>query len=112
VDCGFAEVVTVGGNLSAGAACRERYAGRARRAAALAALNALPHWTRSTRCRTGRAQRAVVSDALNALVVLGALGPGFFAGILSRILLSRSSECAGLSSAIQRFNSRFVLMLL
>jgi hypothetical protein len=41
VDCGFAEVVTVGGNLSAGAACRDRCTGRAQSADALAALNTL-----------------------------------------------------------------------
>ncbi len=62
-----AEVLTVGGNLSASAAGRDRRTCRAKRTDALAA------------------QRAVVSDALNAPVVFDALGLGTFAGILSRI---------------------------
>ena len=47
--CGFAEVVTVGGNLSADAACRDRRTCRAQRADALVVLNALSYPTRSTR---------------------------------------------------------------
>jgi hypothetical protein len=49
VDCGFAEVLTVGGNLSAGVAAGKRRTGRAQRADALATLKALSYPARSMR---------------------------------------------------------------
>jgi hypothetical protein len=76
---------------------------------ALATLKALTHLPRLERRCTCLARRAVASDALNAPVVFDALGPGTFAGILSRI---RSVDRANASSAMQRSSSRFVLMLL